>query len=121
MDERALHLHALALSVLRSTGTSVAVGFAIVTVYRRGALTMRYWPKQGLLDVWHGKKVLVIARSEGKHLVLHYEPGIWERDLEAEAPHGHEPPDRCRRREVRPDRLVGRTASSTTTSHRPGF
>jgi hypothetical protein len=85
-DERALRLHALALSVLRSTGTSIAVGLATVTVYRRGALTMRYWPKQGLLDVWHGKKVLMIERSEGKPHVAHYEPGIWEQELEAEAP-----------------------------------
>jgi len=91
-DERALRLHALALSVLRSTGTSVTVGFATVAVYRRGALTMRYWPKQGLLDVWHGRKVLVIERREGKSHVVHYEPGIWERDLEAEAPQRHKQP-----------------------------
>jgi hypothetical protein len=45
---------------------------------------MRYWPKQGLLDVWHGEKVLVIERWDGKPLVAHYKAGIWERDLEEE-------------------------------------
>lgn len=102
LDERALHLHALALSVLRSTGTSVAVGFAIVTVYRRGALTLRYWPKHGLLDVWHGKKVLMISRSDGKPVVLLYESGMWERDLEVEAS-GVQKLHRCPRLMLRPD------------------
>ena len=46
---------------------------------------MRHWPKHGLLQVWHGKKVLVIQRSEGKLQVAHYAPGIWEGDLETEA------------------------------------
>jgi hypothetical protein len=85
IDERARRLRDLAVSVLRSKGTSIAVGFATVCVYRRGALTMRYWPKQGLLDVWYGNKVLVVERREGKPHVAHYEPGIWERELEAEA------------------------------------
>jgi len=85
MDERALHLHALALSVLRSTGTSVAVGFAIVTVYRRGALTMRYWPKQGQLEVWYGSKVLAVERWKHDPDVVHYRPGNWEQELEVAA------------------------------------
>lgn len=46
---------------------------------------MRHWPKHGLLQVWHGKKVLVIQRTEGKLQVAHYAPGIWEDDLETEA------------------------------------
>lgn len=83
-DERALRLHALALALLRSSGTSIALRSAHVTVYRRGALTMRYWPTQGLLDVWHGEKVLVIERRDGKLLVAYYKAGIWERDLEEE-------------------------------------
>ena len=86
MDERARRLRDLAVSVMRSKGTSVAVGIATVSVYRRGALTIRYLPKHGQLEVWHGIKVLVIERREGKPHVAHYEPGIWERELEAEAP-----------------------------------
>jgi hypothetical protein len=57
-DKRALRLHALALSLLRGGGTSIALGSTRVTVYRRGALTMRHWPKHGLLQVGHGKKCL---------------------------------------------------------------
>ena len=89
MDERARRLRDLAVSVMRSKGTSVAVGLATVSVYRRGALTIRCWPKQGQLDVWYGNKVLVIERREGKPHVAHYEPGIWEHELEAEAARRH--------------------------------
>ena len=85
MDERVRRLRELAVGLLRWKGLSFADGLATVTVYRSGALTMRYWPKQGLLDVWYGNKVLVIERREGKPHVVHYEPGIWEQQLEAEA------------------------------------
>ena len=89
MDERARRLRDLAVALMRSKGTSVAVGLATVSVYRRGALTMRYWPKQGQLEVWFGNKVLVIERREGKPHVAHYEPGIWERELETEVAQRH--------------------------------
>ena len=89
MDERARRLRDVAVALMRSKGTSVAVGLATVCVYRRGALTIRYWPKQGLLDVWHGNKVLVIEQREGKPHVVHYEPGTWEHELEAEAGSRH--------------------------------
>ncbi len=84
-DERGRRLRDLAVSVMRSKGTSVAVGCATVSVYRRGALTIRYLPKQGQLEIWYGIKVLVIERREGKPHVARYEPGIWEQELEAEA------------------------------------
>ena len=89
MDERARRLRDLAVSVMRSKGTSVAVGLATVSVYRRGALTIRCLPRLGQLEVWHGIKVLVIERREGKPHVVHYEPGTWERELEAEAGSRH--------------------------------
>ena len=89
MDERARRLRDLAVALMRLKGTSFAVGLATVTVYRRGALTMRYWPKQGQLEVWYGSKVFEVERREGKPHVVHYEPGIWERELEAEAAQRH--------------------------------
>ena len=52
-------------------------------------MTISYLPKQGLLEVWYGIKVLVIERREGKPHVAHFEPGIWERELEAEAGSRH--------------------------------
>ena len=89
MDERARRLRDLAVSVMRSKGTSVAVGLETVSVYRRGPLTIRYLPRQGRLEVWYGNKVLVIERRDGKPHVAHYEPGIWERELEADAARRH--------------------------------
>jgi hypothetical protein len=86
MDKRARRLRDVAMSVLRSKGTSFAVGLATATVYRRGALTVRYWPSKGQLEVWYGNKVLVTERREGMPHAVLYEPGIWERELEAEAP-----------------------------------
>lgn len=46
---------------------------------------MRHWPKHGLLQVWHGKKVLVIERRDGNLQVALYAPGVWEGELETEA------------------------------------
>ena len=89
MDDRVRHLRDLAVALTRCKGTSFADGLATVTVCRDGPLTIRYWPKQGLLDVWYGKKVLVIERREGKPHVVHYEPGIWEQELAAQAAQRH--------------------------------
>ena len=89
MDDRVRHLRDLAVALTRCKGTSFADGLATVTVYRDGPLTIRYWPKQGLLDVWYGKKVLVIERREGKPHVVHYEPGIWEQELAPQAAQRH--------------------------------
>ena len=50
---------------------------------------MRYWPKQGQLEVWYGSKVLAVERRQGKPHVAHYEPGTWEQELEAEAAQCH--------------------------------
>ena len=86
MDKRARRLRDVAMSLMRSKGISFAVGLATVTVYRRGALTLRYWPSKSQLEVWYGNKVLVTERREGVSQVVLYEPGIWERELEAEPP-----------------------------------
>jgi acetylornithine deacetylase/succinyl-diaminopimelate desuccinylase-like protein len=37
----------------------------------------------------HDYAVLVIERREGKPHVVHYEPGIWEQELEAQAAQRH--------------------------------
>ncbi len=40
---------------------------------------MRYWPKQGLLDVWHGEKVLsVLWADDGAFEVVSFVRGAWE-------------------------------------------
>ena len=81
-DERALHFYTLAWSVLRTHGRSVVFGSTKIVVYRRGPLTIRYWPKQRLLDVWHGSKVLAVERWRDEPDVVHYRPGDWERELD---------------------------------------
>ena len=84
-DERALRFYSLAWSVLRTYGRSFVFGSTKILVYRREPLTIRYWPKQRLLDVWHGSKVLAVERWKEFPDVLHYAPGNWERELEAAA------------------------------------
>ena len=56
-----------------------------ILVFRRGTLTIRYWPKQGLLDVWRRSKVLTVERCEDDPNVVHYTAGNWEDELEATA------------------------------------
>ena len=84
-DERALRFYSLAWSVLRTNGRSFVFGSTKILVFRNGRLTIRYWPKQRLLDVWHGGKVLAVERWKEFPDVLQYAPGKWERELEAAA------------------------------------
>jgi hypothetical protein len=79
--ERALKMHDLALSVMREKGTPIPVGPIPIMEYRRGLLAVRYWPKQGRLDVWHGSKVLSVERWGSKPQIIRYTPGDWERHL----------------------------------------
>jgi hypothetical protein len=84
-DERALRFYSLAWSVLRTNGRLMVFGSTQILVWRRGPLTIRYWPEQRLLDVWHGSKVLAVERLNDDPDVVHYTPGNWERELEAAA------------------------------------
>ena len=84
-DERALRFYSLAWSVLRTNGRSFVFGSTKIVVCRNGRLTIRYWPKQRLLDIWHGGKVLAVERWKEFPNVLQYAPGNWERELEAAA------------------------------------
>ncbi len=79
--ERALKMHDLALSVMREKGTPIPVGPIPIMEYRRGLPAVRYWPKRGRLDVWHGRKVLSVERWAGKPQIIRYVPGHWERHL----------------------------------------
>jgi hypothetical protein len=76
--ERALNMHDLALSVVRERGTPIPVGVIPIMEYRRGLLSVRYWPQQGRLEVSH---VLSVERWGGKGQLIHYAPGSWEGDL----------------------------------------
>jgi hypothetical protein len=79
--ERGLKLHDLALSVVREKGTPIPAGSIPIMEYRRGLLSVRYWPQQGRLEVWHGRKVLRVERWGSKRQLIRYEPGSWEGDL----------------------------------------
>jgi len=78
-------LHDLALSIVRAEGTPVADGSTIVHEYRRGLLTIRYWPAQRSLDVVCIRKVLTVERWLGGLHVTLYSPGSWEQQLERAA------------------------------------
>ena len=79
--ERALKMHDLALSVVRSKGVPRLDGSATVLEYRYGLLTIHYRSGVGALDVWCVHKVLVVDRFAGKPQLLRYVPGAWERVL----------------------------------------
>jgi len=64
--ERALKMHDLALSVVRSKGVPI---------------TIHYRSDVGALDVWCVHKVLVVDRFAGKPQLIRYVPGAWERVL----------------------------------------
>jgi hypothetical protein len=83
--EHALKLYELALSVMRERGTPIPIGSMPIIEYRSGLLAVRYWPKQGRLDVWYGTKVLTVERWIGTLHVARYHPGPWELQLEQAA------------------------------------
>jgi hypothetical protein len=79
--ERALKMHDLALSVVRSKGVPTLEGHTTVLEYRYGLLTIQYRSGVGALDVWCVQKVLVVDRFAGKPQLIRYVPGAWERVL----------------------------------------
>jgi hypothetical protein len=79
--ERALKMHDLALSVVRSKGVPRLDGSATVLEYQYGLLTIHYRSGVGALDVWCVHKVLVVDRFAGKPQLIRYIPGAWERVL----------------------------------------
>ena len=74
--ERALEMHDLASSVVRSKGKR-----ALGEQCKYGNLTIRYWPKQRWLDVVCIERVLTVESFAGRPNVTLYMPGHWERHL----------------------------------------
>ena len=64
--DRALKIHDLALSVVRSRGVTRLEGSTSVLEYRYGRLTIQYRSSDGWLDVWFVQKVLSVERFSGK-------------------------------------------------------
>ncbi len=81
VQERALKLHDLALSVVRARGRTIVEGSESVVKYRHGLLEIQYRPDRGQLDVWFNRKVLSVHSSRRKTHLMHYLPGHWELDL----------------------------------------
>ena len=79
--ERALKMHDLALSVVRSKGATRLEGSTSLLEYRYGLLTIQYRSGHGCVDVWFARKVLAVERFAGKPQLIHYMPGHWERHL----------------------------------------
>ena len=79
--QRALRMHDLALSVVRSKGVPTFEGSTTVLEYRYGLLTIHYRSGVGALDVWCVQKVLVVDRFAGKPQLIRYVPAHWERVL----------------------------------------
>jgi hypothetical protein len=82
-EKRALQMYELALSLVEAKGTLVPVGFGTVMEYRTERMTIHYLPKSGHMDLWSGRKVLMIERRSGSVHVTRYIPGDWEPELEA--------------------------------------
>ena len=81
-DVRALELYQLAQSLAEAEGRLVTVGLLTYKEYRQEALSIRYFPSTGHLEVWHGRKVLNVNREYGSLKVRRYVPGDWEAVLE---------------------------------------
>ena len=64
-SERALKMHDLALSVVRSKGVTKLEGSTSLLAYRYGLLTIEYRSEHGQLDVWFLQRVLSVERFEG--------------------------------------------------------
>ena len=81
-DARALELYQFAQLLADAKGRLVTVGLLTYKEYRQEALSIRYFPSTGHLEVWHGRKVLNVNREYGQLKVRHYVPGEWEAALE---------------------------------------
>ena len=79
--ERALNMHDLALSVVRSKGVTRLEGSTRIIEYRCGLLNILHRSGQGQLDVWFLRRVLSVDRFAGKPRIIRYMPGHWERHL----------------------------------------
>ena len=79
--ERALKMHDLALSVVRSKGVTVLTGSTTVLEYRYGRLLIQYRSGIGELEVWFERRVLSVERFAWKPQIIRYTPGDWERHL----------------------------------------
>jgi hypothetical protein len=79
--ERALKMHDLALSVVRSKGVTKLEGSTTVLEYRYGLLLIQYRSGKGELDVWFDRRVLSVERFAWKPQIMRYTPGDWERHL----------------------------------------
>jgi len=78
---RALNMHDLALSAVRSKGVTKLEGSSTILEYRYGRLLIQYRSGHGQLDVWFIRRVLSVERFGGKPRVIRYMPGHWERHL----------------------------------------
>ena len=85
--ERALKMHDLALSVVRSKGLTKLEGSTTVLEYRYGQLMIQYRSGKGELDVWFERRVLSVERFAWKPQIIRYTSGYIGR-LGA-------PPDQC--------------------------
>ena len=79
--ERALKMHDLALSVVRSKGLTKLEGSTTVLEYRYGQLMIQYRSGKGELDVWFERRVLSVERFAWKPQIIRYISGDWERHL----------------------------------------
>jgi hypothetical protein len=79
--ERALKMHDLALSVVRSKGFTRLEGSTRILEYRCGLLNILYRSALGQLDVWFLRRVLSVDRFAGRPRIIRYMPGHWERHL----------------------------------------
>jgi hypothetical protein len=79
--ERALKMHDLALSLVRSRGLTRLEDSTTVLEYRYGILNIQYRSGHGQLDVWFMRRVLSVERFAGKPRLMRYMPGHWERHL----------------------------------------
>ena len=80
-EKRAIELHDLALSVVRSKGVTRLEGSTTVLEYRYGLLLVQYRSGTGELDVWFERRVLSVERYAWKPQIMRYTPGDWERHL----------------------------------------
>ena len=74
---RAIELHDLALSLVRTKGRPALGDCSSMTECKVGHLTIRYWEKGGWLDVICDGRVLTVEALQ----VIRYNPGGWENTL----------------------------------------
>jgi hypothetical protein len=79
--ERALKMHDLALSVVRSKGVTKLEDSTTVLEYQYGRLLIQYRSGKGQLDVWFERRVLSVERFAWKPQIIRYRPGDWEHHL----------------------------------------